>query len=272
MTVTTIRPPKGWVPIDLKELWASRELLYFLIWRDIKIRYKQTVLGFAWAIIQPVVMMVVFSLFFGTLIKVPSENVPYPLFSYSALVPWTLFANGVTRASNSLIQDANIIRKVYFPKLLLPLSGVLSPLVDFFIAFVVLIGLMFYFGYRPGIAMLWLPIFLILEVMFTLGIGLWLSAINVEYRDVAYIVPFLLQIWLFASPVIYSVNTLPERFHLAYNLMNPMSGIIEGFRWAISGTTAPGYLLVASAAIILFILVSGVFYFRRHEKAFADVV
>jgi lipopolysaccharide transport system permease protein len=270
--VIVIRPLRGWLPINLRELWAYRELLYFFIWRDIKIRYRQAVFGFAWAIIQPLFMMIIFSLFFGTLAKVPSGDVPYPLFSYAALVPWTLFAGSITRASNSLVQNSNLIQKVYFPRLLMPLSEILSPLVDFVIAFVVLIGLMFYFGYYPGIIMLWLPFFLILELMLALGVGLWLSAINVEYRDVSFLVPLLVQLWLFASPVIYSISFVPERFQTAYALINPMVGIIEGFRWTILGTEPPSQLLLASAVIIIVILVSGAFYFRRREKAFADVV
>jgi lipopolysaccharide transport system permease protein len=259
------------VPIDFHALWSYRELLYFLTWRDIKVRYRQTVLGFAWAIIQPVFMMIVFSLFFGTLAKVPSENVPYPLFNYAAVLPWTLFASGITRSSSSLVQDVNLIQKVYFPRLLMPLAGILSPLVDFAIAFVILIGLMLYFGYYPGVTMLWILPFLILELMLALGIGLWLSAINVEYRDVGYTIPFLIQLGLFASPVVYSSTFVPERFQTAYGLINAMAGIIEGFRWAILGTKPPSYLLLASIAIILVIFVSGAFYFRRREKLFADV-
>lgn len=270
--VTVIRPPKGWTPINLRELWAYRELLYFFTWRDIKVRYKQTVIGFAWAVIQPLFMMIVLSLFFGTLAKVPSEGIPYPLFSYAALLPWTLFANGVTRASNSLVQDTNLIQKIYFPRMLMPLSGILSPLADFVFAFIILIGLMFYFGYPPGLLMFWMLLFLLLELMLALGIGLWLSAINVEYRDVAYVVPFLIQLGLFASPVVYSTTFVPQRFQAAFGLINPMSGIIEGFRWAILGTEPPSHLIVASAAIIVVVLISGAFYFRRREKAFADVV
>ena len=270
--MTVIRPPKGWIPINLRELWAYRELLYFFTWRDIKVRYKQTLLGFAWAILQPLLMMIVFTLFFGTLAKIPSENIPYPLFSYAGVLPWTLFAEGLTRSSNSLVQDANLVQKVYFPRLLMPLSGILSPVVDFAIALVVLFGLMAYFSYSPTITMLWLPLFLLLELMLALGVGLWLSAINVEYRDVRYAVPFLIQLWLFASPVVYPVTFVPERFQTAYGLINPMSGIIEGFRWAILGTEPPSYLIFASVAIIIVILISGAFYFRRREKAFADVV
>jgi lipopolysaccharide transport system permease protein len=270
--VTVIRPAKGWIPINLHELWAYRELLYFFTWRDIKIRYKQTLLGFAWAILQPLLMMIVFTLFFGTLANVPSENIPYPLFNYAALLPWTLFAEGITRSSNILVQDANLLQKVYFPRLLLPLSSVLSPVVDFAIALVVLFGLMLYFSYPPTITMLWLPLFLLLELILALGVGLWLSAINVEYRDVRYAIPFLIQLWLFASPVVYGTTFVPERFRVAYGLINPMVGIIDGFRWAILGTERPSYLIFASVAIIIVVLISGAFYFRRREKAFADVV
>ena len=270
--VTVIRPPKGWIPVNLRELWAYRELLYFFTWRDIKVRYKQTLFGFAWAIIQPLFMMIIFSLFFGALAKVPSEGIPYPLFSYAAVLPWTLFSEGLSRSSNSLVQDANLLQKVYFPRLLMPLSGVLSPVVDFAIAFVVLIALMLYFGYYPSVMMLLILPFLLLELMLATGIGMWLSAINVEYRDVRYAIPFLIQLGLFASPVVYPVTFVPERFQVLYGLLNPMAGIIEGFRWAILGTKPPSYLLIASVAIIIVILISGAFYFRRRERAFADVV
>jgi lipopolysaccharide transport system permease protein len=249
-----------------------RELLYFLTWRDIKVRYKQTVIGLAWAILQPVLMMVVFSLFFGGLAKIPSGDIPYPLFSYAALLPWTLFANGVTRAGNSLLADANLIQKVYFPRLILPISGILSPLVEFIISFFILIGLMFYFGYAPSIMMLWLVVFLLLELMLTIGVGMWIAAINVEYRDLNYITPFMLQLLLYSSPVIYSSSFVPERFQAAYGLLNPMSGIIEGFRWAILGTEPPSPLIFASGTIIIVILISGLFYFRHREKAFADII
>jgi lipopolysaccharide transport system permease protein len=268
-----IRPMKGWVPIDFREVWAHRELLYFFTWRDIKVRYKQTVFGFAWAIIQPVFMMVVFTLFFGQLAKVPSEGTPYPLFTYSALLPWTLFSEGLTRASNSLVLNYNLIQKVYSPRILMPLSGVLSPVVDFAVALVILFGLMFYFGYYPTISMFWLPVFLILQLMLALGVSLWLATINVEYRDVRYIIPFLIQLWLFASPVIYSSNFVPQRFQAAYGIINPISGIIEGYRWAILGTEPPSYYqLITSAAIIIVILIAGAFYFRRREMAFADFI
>lgn len=270
--VIVIRPPGRKVTLNIKELWAYRELIYFLVWRDIKIRYKQTIIGFAWAVIQPLFMMVVFSLFFGTLAQIPSEGIPYPLFTYAALLPWTLFANSVIRASNSLVQDANLVQKVYFPRLLMPLSGTLSPLVDFLVAFIVLIGLMFYYGYFPAWTMLWVIPLVILEMMLATGAGLWLSAINVQYRDVVYVVPFLIQLLLFASPVVYPSTFVPQRFQVAYGLINPISGIIEGFRWAILGTSPPSVLMIASVGIIIIILISGFFYFRWRERIFADVV
>lgn len=267
----TLRPSRGWVPVNWRELWAYRELLYFLTWREVKVRYKQTVLGFAWAIIQPFMMMIVFTLFFGTLAKVPSEGVPYPLFNYAALLPWTLFAEGINRSSISLVQQASLVQKVYFPRLVMPLSGILSPLVDFLIASTILIGMMFYFGYPPTLRIFWVLAFLILTLMTALGAGLWLSAINVKYRDVRYAIPFLVQFWLFASPVVYSSSLLPERWQVIYGV-NPMAGVIEGFRWALLGTEPPGSLIAVSVIIVLVILVAGAFYFRRNEKIFADVV
>lgn len=266
-----IRPSGGWIPIKFRDLWSYRELFYFLTLRDIKVRYKQTVLGFAWAIIQPFFMMIVFTLFFGNLAKVPSEEIPYPLFNYAALLPWLLFAEGITRSSNSLIQDANLVQKVYFPRLIMPLSSILSPLADFGIAFTILVGMMFYYGYPPTVKILWLPAFIILALLTALGVGLWLSAINVKYRDVRYVIPFLVQLWLFASPVVYSSRLLPERFQIIYGL-NPMAGVIEGFRWALLGTEPPGSLIAISVVIVVVILVSGAFYFRSSEKTFADVI
>ena len=270
-SIITLRPSRGWVPVNLRELWAYRELLYFLTWREIKVRYKQTVLGFAWAIIQPFMMMIVFTLFFGNLAKIPSEGIPYPLFNYAALLPWTLFAEGINRSSISLVQQASLVQKVYFPRLVMPMAGILSPLVDFLIASTILIGMMFYFGYPPTIRMLWVPAFVILTLMTAFGVGLWLSAINVKYRDVRYTIPFLVQFWLFASPVVYSSSLLPERWQMIYGL-NPMAGVIEGFRWALLGTEPPGSLIAVSVIIVLVILVAGAFYFRRSEKDFADVV
>jgi lipopolysaccharide transport system permease protein len=266
-----IKPLHGWIPVNLSELWAYRELLYFLVWREIKVRYKQTVLGIVWAIIQPFFMMVVFSLFFGKFVKVPHEDIPYPLFSYAALLPWMLFAESISRSVNSLIQDANLIRKVYFPRLLIPLSSTISPLVDFTFAFLVFLGLLFYFGFVPTMRILWLPVFLGLTLVTALAMGLWLSAINVQYRDIRYTIPFLIQFWFFASPVVYSSASLPKSWQFIYGL-NPMVGVIEGFRWALLGAEPPGSLIFVSITIVLAILISGAFYFRRMEKTFADVV
>ena len=267
-----IAPSKGWVSLKLKELWEYRELLYFLIWRDLKVRYKQTALGAAWAIIQPFFTMVVFSLFFGKLAKVPSDGVPYPIFSFTALVPWTFFANGLTQSSNSLVGSANLITKVYFPRLTIPIASVLSGIVDFALAFVVLLGMMLYYGIVPTVNVLLLPLFLLLALIASLGVGLWLSALNVEYRDVRYVVPFITQFWLFVTPIAYPSSLLREPWRTIYGL-NPMVGVVEGFRWALLGTkTAPGPLIAVSSIAALVILVTGAFYFRRMEKTFADIV
>lgn len=267
-----IAPSKGWVSLKLNELWEYRELLYFLIWRDIKVRYKQTALGATWAIIQPFFTMVVFSLFFGHLGKIPSDGIPYPIFSFAALVPWTFFANGLGQSSNSLIGSANLITKVYFPRLTIPLASVLSGVVDFALAFVVLLGMMLYYGIMPSLNVLWLAIFLLLALVTSLGVGLWLSALNVEYRDVRYVVPFITQFWLFATPIAYPSSLLHEPWHTIYGL-NPMVGVVEGFRWALLGTnTAPGPIIAVSSTAAIIILVTGAFYFRRMETTFADIV
>jgi len=269
--VIVIRPITGWVPVDLRELWDYRELLYSFISRDIKVRYKQTALGAAWAVIQPLFMMIVFTLAFGRLAKIPSEGLPYPLFSYAALLPWTLFAEGITRSTNSMISNSNIMTKVYFPRLIMPISGILSPLIDFTIAFVILLGMMLYYGFTPTINVLFLPAFILLALGTSLGVGLWLSALNVQYRDFQYTVPFLIQMWLFASPVVYPSSLLPEPYRTLFGL-NPMAGVIEGFRWALLGTAPPSYLIAVSALMVVALLVSGAFYFKRMEKTFADVV
>jgi lipopolysaccharide transport system permease protein len=272
LSTLRIQPSTGWVSLKLKELWEYRELLYFLIWRDIKVRYKQTALGAAWAIIQPFFTMVVFSLFFGRLAKMPSDNIPYPIFSFAALVPWTFFANGLGQSSNSLVGSANLITKVYFPRLTIPLASVLSGVVDFALAFVVLLGMMLYYGIVPTVNVLWLPLFLLLALITSLGVGLWLSALNVEYRDVRYVVPFITQFWLFVTPIAYPSSLLNQPWRTIYGL-NPMVGVVEGFRWALLGTkTAPGPIIAVSATAALIILVTGAFYFRRMEKTFADIV
>jgi lipopolysaccharide transport system permease protein len=273
-TLTTLRiaPSEGWVSLKLLEFWDYRELLYFLIWRDIKVRYKQTALGASWAIIQPVFTMLVFSLFFGHLGKIPSDGIPYPIFAFAALVPWTFFANGLGQSSNSLVGNANLITKIYFPRLIVPLASVFSGVVDFLIAFIVLLGMMLYYGLAPTLNVLWLPLFVLLALVTSLGVGLWLSALNVEYRDVRHLVPFITQFWLFATPIAYPSSLLPEPWRTVYGL-NPMVGVVEGFRWALLGTnTAPGSIIAVSSAVALVILVSGAYYFRRMEKTFADIV
>ena len=268
-----IEPSKGWVSLKLRELWVYRELLYFLTWRDIKVRYKQTVLGAAWAIIQPFMMMVVFSLFFGRLGKIPSDGVPYPIFSYAALVPWTFFATGLAMSSNSLVSSANLIKKVYFPRLVIPIATVMSGVIDFVLAFVILIIMMLAYGIVPTVNIVFLPLFLILAFMTSLGVGMWLSAMNVQFRDVRYMVPFMTQFWMFASPIAYPSSMIEDDLLRAIYGINPMVGVVEGFRWALLGTeTAPGPIIIVSFAAALFLLVSGMFYFRRMEKTFADVV
>jgi lipopolysaccharide transport system permease protein len=269
---TRIEPTSGFVSLKLGEVWEYRELLYFLIWRDVKVRYKQTALGVAWAVIQPLMTMIVFSIFFGKLGKMASDGVPYPIFSFAALVPWTLFATGLTMGTNSLIGSSNLIKKVYFPRLIIPTATVLAGLVDFIVAFGVLLILMAFYGIVPTFNLLWLPAFLLLTVITSLGISLWLSAINVEYRDVKYVVPFLTQIWLFATPIAYSSSLLDEPWRTIYGI-NPMVGVVEGFRWALLGTnTQPGSMVFVSAVAAIVLLVSGAFYFRRMERVFADVV
>ncbi len=270
--VIVVKPSKGWISLRLDELWQYRELLYFLTWRDIKVRYKQTVLGAAWAIIQPFFTMVVFSLFFGKLAKVPSDGIPYPIFAYAALVPWTFFANGLSQSSNSLVDNANMLKKVYFPRLVVPLSSVISGVVDFILAFTVLLGMMLFYGIYPTINVIWLPFLLLLTLTTSLGVGLWLSAMNVQFRDVRYTVPFLTQFWLFATPIAYPSSLLSEPWRTLYGI-NPMVGVVEGFRWALLGTdTAPGPIILVSSLVALALLVSGCFFFRRMEKTFADVV
>jgi lipopolysaccharide transport system permease protein len=270
--VIIIKPSRGWVALKLNELWEYRELLYFLVWRDIKVRYKQTVLGIAWAIIQPFFTMIVFSLFFGRLAKVPSDGIPYAIFSFAALVPWTFFANGLSMASNSLVDSANLIKKVYFPRLTIPLATVLSGVVDFVLAFAMLLGMMFYFGIAPTFNVIWLPLLLLLAFVTSLGVSLWLSAMNVQFRDVRYTIPFLTQLWLFATPIAYPSSLLSEPWRTLYGI-NPMVGVVEGFRWALlSANTAPGPIIIVSSLAALFVLVSGAYYFRRMERTFADVV
>jgi len=276
LSVIVIEPSRGWVSLQLRDLWEYRELLYFLVWRDVKVRYKQTALGIAWIVLQPVVSMVIFSVLFGGLLKVPSGGVPYPIFAYAALLPWNYFAASLSRSSTSVVGSAHLITKVYFPRLVIPISGVLSGLVDFGVAFGVLIGLMAYYRVSPTPATALLPAFLLLAMLTALGFGLWLSALNVRFRDVNYLIPFLVQIWMYLTPVVYGSTLIPERFRFLLGL-NPMTGVVEGFRWALLGNRladaqAPGVLFVISIAITLLALVSGAIFFRRTEDTFADII
>lgn len=270
--ILRIEPSKGWVPLKIRDLWEYRELVYFLIWRNVKIRYKQTALGASWAIIQPFMTMLVFSLFFGRLAKVPSDNIPYPIFSFAGLVPWTFFSNSLALASNSLIGSAHLITKVYFPRLAIPIATVLSGVVDFAVAFLMLLVMMLYYGVTPMVRMMWLPVFLLLALVTSLGVALWLSALSVEYRDVQHVMPFILQFWLFATPIAYSSSMLSEPWRTVYGL-NPMVGVVEGFRWALLGAnTSPGPIIIVSSLAALVVLIGGAFYFRRMERTFADMV
>lgn len=272
LPVLHIKPSKGWVSLQLGEVWDYRELLYFLIWRDIKVRYKQTSLGAAWAIIQPFCTMLVFSLFFGKLGKIPSDGLPYPVFAYAALVPWTFFAQGLTQSSDSLVGSGNLIKKVYFPRLVIPLGAVTAGVVDFALAFLVLIAMMFYYHVTPTANVIFLPFLVLLALITSLGVGLWLSALNVKYRDVKYVVPFVTQFWMLATPIAYPSSLLPEPWRTVSGL-NPMAGVVEGFRWALLGrNTAPGAMVWVSAGVAVLVLVGGAYYFRRMEKTFADVV
>lgn len=270
--VTIIEPKKGWIPIDFKELMHYRELLLFLTWRDIIIRYKQTALGVAWAIIQPVIAMIIFSVVFGKFGKLPSGGVPYPVFTFTALLPWNLFASALTRATTSVVGSANMVKKIYFPRMLIPVSSTLSPLVDFAISMVVLFGLMIYYRVSLSWGLLLLPLLVIITLFVALGVGFWLSAMNVKYRDVGHAIPFVVQAWMYASPVAYSLSLIPNKWQPLYAL-NPMVGVINGFRWAILGTgLLPRNTILLSLAVGLVILISGAFYFRRMEKTFSDVV
>jgi len=268
-----LEPSKGWVSLKLNELWEYRELLFFLTWRDITVRYKQTVLGVAWAIIQPFMTMIVFTLFFGNLAQIPSDGIPYPIFSYAALVPWGFFASGLASSSNSLIGSSNLIKKVYFPRLIIPIGAVFSGIIDFLLAFGVLLIMMLYFGIAPTINIIFLPVFLLLAFMTALGVGLWLSAMNVQFRDVRYVIPFITQFWLFATPIVYPSTLIENDLLRTLYGINPMAGVVEGFRWALLGVdTAPGPILIVSFIAAFMLFVSGLFYFRRMEKTFADVV
>lgn len=270
--VVVIEPSRGWVSLKLSEVWHYRELLYFLVWRDVKVRYKQTALGATWAILQPLLTMVIFTLFFGRLAKIPSDGVPYSLFAFTALVPWTFFSTGLSQASNSLIGSSHLITKVYFPRLIVPMAAVFAALVDFALAFLVLLAMLLARGFVPGAAVVFLPVFLLLALVTALGVGLWLSALNVQFRDVRYVVPFLLQIWMLATPIVYPSSLLPEPWR-TLNGINPLVGVVDGFRWSLLGSSsAPGFAVLVSVLVAVALLISGALYFRRMERTFADLV
>ena len=267
-----IRPISGWVPINLRDLWEYRELLYFLTWRDIKVRYKQTALGIAWVVLQPLLLMLVFTMFFGRLVELPSDGIPYPVFTYTALLPWQLFSRAINEGSMSLIAHERVITKTYFPRILLPASAVLASLIDFGIASLILIGFLFFYGAQPGLAIFTLPLFVLLVVMAAFGVSLWLAAFNVLYRDVRYVLPFLTQIWMFATPIIYPISVVPDSWRLLYSL-NPMVGVVEGFRWALLGSTSGmDAMFGLSAFVVASVLAGGILYFQSVQQTFADVI
>jgi lipopolysaccharide transport system permease protein len=267
-----IRPSQRWVPLELKDLWEFRGILYFLIWRDVKVRYKQTALGTAWAVLQPFVTMVVFSIIFGWLVRMPSDGVPYPIFAFTALLPWQLFVRSLTASSNSIVANESLITKVYFPRLVIPLSATAVGVLDFAIASVVLLGMMAYYHIVPASAVWMTPLFVLLAIATAFGVGLWLSALNVQYRDVGHALPFVTQMWMFATPIVYPSSLIPEQWRALYGL-NPMSSVVEGFRWTLLGTgSKPGPMLMASVLMTFVVLVSGLYYFRRAEQTFADSV
>ncbi len=269
--VLRITPPSRWWALPVKELWAYRELLYFFVWRDIKIRYKQTAIGAAWAVLQPLLAMAVFTLFFGRLAHLPSEGLPYPIFSYCGLLPWMYFAAALQNTTTTIVENQRLVTKVYFPRLDLPISSVLSGLMDFGISFLMFVAMMIYYQIHPSVSMLWFPAFLLLAVLTALGVGLWLSALNAIYRDVRYVLPFLVQFWMFASPVVYPSSIVPQKWRWLYGL-NPMAGVIEGFRWSLTGHgDSPGRLIVVSTAVVIVVLLGGVAYFQKMETRIADV-
>lgn len=273
VATTVIEASRGWIPLRLPELWEYREVLYFLVWRDLKARYRQTLLGVAWAIIQPLFTMVLFTVIFGKLAKIPSDGLPYAVFSLAALVPWNFFSTALTQSSNSLVHNSQILRKVYFPRLFLPLGRVLGCLPDLALAFVLLLLITWHYGLHPALASLcWVPLFVLLALSVALGVGLWLSALNVRFRDVQHVIPFLIQFWLFTTPIVYPSTLLPARWRTLY-AVNPMVGVVDGFRWALLGSgDAPGAMLAVSAVSALVVLTAGALFFRRVEKTFADVV
>lgn len=273
LPVVHISAPSGWAPLSLKELWAYREVVYFLAWRDVKARYKQTIFGASWAILQPLFTMLIFTVIFGGLAKLPSDGIPYPIFSFAALVPWTFFANSVTKASQSLVGGSALVSRIYFPRLAMPLSSILANVLDFFLAFAVLLVMMVYFDIVPTANVVWLPLLLLLAFVTALGVSLVLTAMNVQFRDVRYVLPFLVQAWMFITPVVYPSSMIEDPLWKAVYALNPMVGVIEGFRWALLGTdTAPGASILISALVATVLLIGGAFYFKRMERVFADVV
>jgi lipopolysaccharide transport system permease protein len=270
--ISRIEASKGWRFLDLEEIWHYRELLYFLAWRDIQIRYKQTAIGVLWVVVQPVASILVFSLFFGRLAKIPSNGVPYPLFVFAALLPWQVFSRAMMEASNSLVTDQRLVSRAYFPRILVPVASVTAALFDFGITFLLFLGLMLAYGIHPGINILFLPIFLFLMTATALGVSFWLAPLNIEYRDVAYVLPFLTQIWLFLTPVVYPSTLVPEKWRFLYG-MNPLAGVVEGFRWALLGTgPGPSPMLFASSAIAIILVITGIVWFRSRERTFTDAV
>jgi lipopolysaccharide transport system permease protein len=270
--VTIIRPSRGWKGLDFKELWRYRELFYFLIWRDIKVRYKQSLLGAAWAILQPLLTMIIFTIFFGRWAGIPTDDVPQPVFYFAGILPWQLFQSGVSKAGTSLVASRNLITKIYFPRIAVPIAPIIAGLLDFGLAFLILIGLMFFYGIVPTTAIWTLPLFIFLALITAAGVGIWLAGLNVAYRDIGYIIPFLLQVWFFLSPIVYSSTIVPESLRPYYGL-NPMAGVVQGFRWAILGVGEPVVTdLVASIGVAILLLLTGIFYFKRMERTFADVV
>ncbi len=267
-----IKPSRGLFHLDLAAVWEYRELLYFLVWRDVKVRYKQTVLGATWAILQPLMTMAIFTVIFSYFAKIPSDGLPYPVFAYAALLPWNYFSQAMNRSSNSLVGNAQLITKVYFPRFMIPLASTVTPAVDLAVSFIPLLGLMFWFGITPTRGVLALPFFFLLSMLTALSFGLWLSPIHARYHDVGYVTPFLTQFWMYASPVVYPVSLVPERWRWLY-ILNPMAGVIEGFRWALLGKVRPDFQVMAiGASIILVLFFGGIVFFRRMERTFADVV
>lgn len=271
-TIVVIEPSKRLFALDLGNIWQYRELLYFLVWRDLKVRYKQTVIGIGWAVLQPLVTMLIFTVIFGLFAKIPSDGLPYPLFAYSALLPWNYFATALQRCVHSVVGDSALVSKVYFPRLILPLAGTVSGLVDFFISFAIVIAMMTYYGITLTSAVVALPLFLVMALCSSLAIGLWLAALNVRYRDVGYTTPFLLQVWMYASPIVYPASMVPEKYRLVYGL-NPMASVIEGIRWALFGKQPPDFsMMLMSVVMVVALLVGGLLFFRNMERTFADVV